>query len=53
MESLQKEGRYYEIVDLILYKGACRDLIPGWSKRLLTSFQMNNFKEMSDAVTPS
>ena len=53
IESLQEEGRFYEIVDLILYKGACRKLIPGWSKKLLASLEMNNFRETSDAIKPS
>ena len=53
IEFLQEEGRFYEIVDLILYKGACRKLKPGWSKKLLASLKMNKFKHFSDAVTPS
>ena len=52
IESLQEEGRIYEIVDLILYKGACRKLKPGWSKKLLASLEMNNFRETSDTIKP-
>ena len=43
----------YEITELILYKGACRNLVPGCSKALVTLFEENSFKEISDAVRPS
>ena len=53
IESLKKEGRVYEIAELVLTNGACRNLVPGWSKGLLTSLEMNSLKEIYDAVKPS
>ena len=53
IENLQNEGRTYEIAELILYKGACHKLVPGWSKALVTLLEENNFKEISDAIRPS
>ena len=53
IKSLQEQGRTYDIFELILQTGAERGLVPGWSKRLLTSFKMNNFKEIADAIRPS
>ena len=52
IEQLENEERIYEIAELILYKGACRKLVPGWSKRLLKSLEKNNFKEISDTIRP-
>ena len=53
IENLQNEGRTYEIAELILYKGACHKLVPGWSKALVTLLEENNFKEISNAIRPS
>ena len=53
IENLRNEGRTYEIAELILYKGACRNLVPGWSKRFVTLLEDNNFKEISNAIRPS
>ena len=50
IENLQNEGRTYEITEIILENGAEGNLVSGWSKRLLTSLEMNNFKEISDAT---
>ena len=41
------------MVELILQNGACGNLIPGWSKGLLTSLEENSLKEISDAIRPS
>ena len=53
IEQLENEERIYEIFELILYKGACRKLVSGWSKALVTLLEKNNFKEISDAIRPS
>ena len=53
IEQLENEERIYEIAELILYKGACRKLVSGWSKALVTLLEKNNFKEISDAIRPS
>ena len=41
------------MVELILQNVGCGNLIPGWSKALLTSLEENNLKEISDDVRPS
>ena len=53
IENLQNEGRTYEIAELILYKGACRRLVPGWSKALVTLLEENSLNEISNAIRPS
>ena len=40
------------MAELILENGACRRLVPGWSKALMNSLEENNYKEIADAVRP-
>ena len=40
------------MVELVLQNGGCGNLIPGWSKALLTSLEENNLKEISDDIRP-
>ena len=53
IENLQNEGRIYEIANIVLENGAEGKLVPGWSKKLLTSLKMNDSIEVHDAVKPS
>ena len=53
VRSLEEQGRTYDIAELILQNGAEGNLVAGWSKRLLASLEMNNFREIADAIRPS
>lgn len=53
IENLQNEGKFYEIVEIILQNGAERKFVQGWSKRFLTSLDLNNFEELCTAIRPS
>ena len=51
--NLKKEGKSYQVAELILQTGESGDLSPGWSKELLTTLEENNFKNISDSIRPS
>ena len=41
------------MVELIIHNGASGNLLPGWSKALLTSLEDKNFREILDAISLS